>query len=975
MGDNQNVIDNEKIKLVDQLKKTLPNTKKASIAVGYFFISGFAQIMDSFGRIESSTDENDIIRLLISPTTDRQTAEALLAGNESYDTVREGRMRDLNSAEEADRARGEMRRAMEYMPQTDGDYSAAVKLRDLMRRGKLHVKVYTREQLHAKAYIFELESGELDAMAVVGSSNLSVAGISEHTELNLRTYHTEDSKALLDWFDDHWNDDHCVEFTADLADIIDRSWIARHKPSDVYHKALLHEHEEKFDLCVIKDPPTGSSVKKLFDFQRVAVAQAIKKLDAFGGVMISDVVGTGKTLIGTAILRHLVDEHRSNPLVICPPHLIGMWEQYLRDYMISGAVLSRHKIGLDPNLLSRHSNHDVILIDESHNFRSKTTRSYRELKAFMDEKTDEARIIMLSATPISNKLTDLKNQLALFPAEMLSKIDVLGRTSLDEYFKGTTNDDGTVTDEGRKRIQELLRHILIRRTRTQIKEKYATYDDSKNLYYLEAGGEKAYFPKRVLKHPKEYDIERVYNNAFASVVETLENLKLAKYNPGEYIREEYLDESHPEFQKYDDLRSSSLPLVGIVRTSMLKRVESSIKAFSDSVNNYYDAHRRFRVELEKGIVPIGKEFHDVMYHAVADSNYDDESYESDISEIQSDYSTDAFEIGRWIADIKDDSDQFAKMRGHLGSEGTFTQHDDKLDILVDILGSMADDKILIFSESASTARYIAGHLKKEAIQKKIGHRTVEQIDSKSDVSKSGVIYRFDPHNNPRPAGRTSSLDREIDILISTDVLSEGVNLQSARIVINYDFHWNPVRLIQRVGRIDRIGTRHERIDVLNFLPTTKGEAELGLREKVANKIKLIKSIVGHDSKILEDTEIFDENSITDIYASGGDIIDMENVGILDIADSRADKDSDRLKDDVDLLPSVQALPFGMRCASGHGRLLIACEADERIERNDGKLVVAKKFRRHYVVARGGGRQPPSGRHSFSRYSVTTPVRA
>lgn len=972
LSHNKNVIDNENIKLIEQLQKTLPNTQRASIAVGYFFISGFARIMDSFEKIESSTNPKHVIRLLISPTTNRVTAEALLADNESYDAVRDSRIEIPAKDRELGKIRGEITRTLEYMPQTADDHSAAIKLCDLIRKKKMQVKVYTKEQLHAKAYIFELEGGEIDAMAVVGSSNLSVSGISDHTELNLRTTHSEDSRDLLEWFNRHWDDDSCAEFTSDMADIIDRSWVAQYKPNDVYNKALLHEHEEKFNLCVIKDPPPGTNTKKLFEFQKIAVAHAIKKLDAFGGVMISDVVGTGKTLIGTAILRHLVDQYRSNPLIICPPHLIEMWEQYLYDYGISGVVLSRYKIGLDEELLPRHSNHDVILIDESHNFRTKNTQAYKALMAFMEEKTEEARIIMLSATPISNKLTDLKNQIALFPREMLSKIDVLSQTTLDEYFKGTTNPDGTVTDPGKAKIQELLRHILIRRTRTQIKEKYAIYDKSKKLHYLLIEGVPKYFPTRMLKNPKEYDIEKVYNNEFQSIVDTLGDLNLARYNPGEYIKEKYLDPAHPEFQKYDDLRDSSLPLVGIVRTSLLKRVESSIKAFKDSINNYREGHKLFRSELEKGNISIGKEFHDIIYRSVTDSDYDDTVYDREMTKIKSIYDADAFDMKRWIADIKHDSDQFSKMQGYLGSEDKFTEHDDKLAILIDLLKNMTNDKILIFSESASTAKYVAEYLKTKKIQEQIKHRAIEQIDSSKNAVKSDVIWRFDPYNNPKP--KKSSGKGEIDILVSTDVLSEGVNLQSGRIVINYDFHWNPVRLIQRVGRVDRIGTDHEQIEVINFLPTTQSEKELGLKEKVAKKIELIKSIMGGDQLILEDTETFDPNSITGIYTGNDDILDVENIGILDIRNSQADEDSDKMKDDKTLLQQVRTLPFGMRSASGSSNLLVACEAEETVSRGDGKMITGKKFRKHYVVDAGGG-PLQFGSPRFSKDLVRMPAQA
>lgn len=600
MSSNEPIIDNENVVFLDQLQQILPETKRASIAVGYFFISGFAEIMDKLTYIEQSQNPDHMIRLLMSPTTDRKTAEALLANNETYEEVRKASEVEFDESKIHDKARDEIKRTLEYMPQTEKDKAASAKLRNLIKQKKLQVRVYTKDTLHAKAYIFELAGGMIPIMGIVGSSNMSLSGIKEHAELNLRTNNDGNARKLLQWFDRHWNDTGTVEFTKDIADILDKSWAGKERPpDDIYRKAALHEHDDQPTI-----PISNFQERDLFDFQKAAVYRAIKRLDDYGGVIIADVVGTGKSFIGSAILKHLNERGRSKPLIICPPHLKVMWQGYLKKFDMYGEIESRYKIGME-DVLREHVQCDAILVDESHNFRNSNTNSYRALLSFMEDKADDAYMILLSATPISNSPTDLKNQLKLFPSGKISSIPPLRDTTLDEYFAGVM-DGNTITDEGAERIRELLRHILIRRTRTQITKKYAEYDGSR--HYLVMDERKMYFPKRNLIHPEEYDVNKVYNNSFDEIYAAIRNLKLARYAPGNYIRQEYLEPTHPQYKKYSDLMSTSLPLIGIVKTSLLKRMESSIEAFADSVSKYLAGYKEFKRILSGGGFPSGKNF-------------------------------------------------------------------------------------------------------------------------------------------------------------------------------------------------------------------------------------------------------------------------------------------------------------------------------------------------------------------------------
>ena len=603
---------------------------------------------------------------------------------------------------------------------------------------------------------------------------------------------------------------------------------------------------------------------------------------------------------------------------------------------IYAEVVSRYKIGMKDNILSRYTNCDVILVDESHNFRNKT-EAYKALDSFMEQQSDDASIIMLTATPISNGVTDIKNQLNLFPAERIRDIPPLGNTSLDEYFKGSEQ-DRLLTVEGEEKIRELLRHILIRRTRRQIRENYAKQDGKR--YYLELkSGERRYFPKRNMTVPREYDIDKVYLSSFEPILNHVERLTMARYSPGDYIREEYKDTTHPQYKKYNELANRMKSLIGMVRSGLLKRMESSIAAFAASVENYQKGSQEFLDFLKKGIVPIGKDYQDAIYKSII---YDDSEY--DLEELgESDYDIDAFDVTKWRADLVHDIGEFGMILNHLPRQEDYPKFDDKFDTLLEIIQNR-NERILLFTESRVTAEYLYKRIKSAMPDIRVG-----QIDShKSSVEKRDMVCRFDPVNN----NAQISPQEELDMLVSTDVLSEGVNLQAGRTVINYDFHWNPVRLIQRVGRIDRIGSKHETVDIVNFLPTTEVESKLGLREKVSNKISTIRRIIGHDQTILEPTEKIDEETVIDIYAGVEDVLDTDSEGILDMIQTTAEIDAEAIQNDEDLRRKIAELPLGIKSVVGGAKMLVACQADETLLRN-GEVVDTKTFRRYYMVSDDG----------------------
>ena len=380
------VIDNDKIKLVKRLQEYLPDAQRVSIAVGYFFLSGFAPLMDKFTAIENSASPDHVIRLLMSPTTDQRTTETLLAGYEDREIVRR-KVGELSRLTPEDVKR-HVRESIEHMPQTAADQGVVTKVISLIASGKLQVRVHTKTRLHAKAYIFEYEDARVPRMSIIGSSNLTISGIRDHAELNLKTMERSHSDRLLKWFDDRWNDDGTIEFTTDIVDLLRGSWAGKkYTPKEAYTAAAFREH----GTIEKRGVGPGSTKIKLFDFQKQAVNHAIDKLENYGGVIVADVVGTGKSFIGGTILKYLYDGRRTGtsltPLVICPPYLIPTWKEYMRDFDIPANVVSRYKIG-DKNStpLEEYSRCDAILVDESHNFRHANTRAYGALTDIMDRK-------------------------------------------------------------------------------------------------------------------------------------------------------------------------------------------------------------------------------------------------------------------------------------------------------------------------------------------------------------------------------------------------------------------------------------------------------------------------------------------------------------------------------------------------------------------------------------------------------------
>ena len=933
------IIDNEETDMASRFQKLLPKTERLDIAVGYFFISGFAHIMDHLQRIES--EEAGVIRILTSPHTDRPTRDALLAANEP-----EGEVERLSGiwpsrSEAAGRYEGQFRSEVEHMRQTDEQKRAVLKMIDLIRRKKLQIRVYTREQLHAKLYLFKI-AGVVTEESIIGSSNMSTAGLRTHAELNFVTNDRSHYRDFMGWFERHWDDAGSVDFTDAASSILGRSWASGlADPKAVARRILAEEY------------PRAGRVEPgridLYDFQKEAVSRAIQKVGDHGGVIIADVVGTGKTYMGAAVIHHLLQYDIQYPLVICPPRLKDMWEQDIQaEYGIPLTVLPNSKL----DDLDKYLHCDAVLIDESHTFKTETTAKFGRMAEFMESKTSDTRVIMLTATPIANSVFDLRSQLKLFPADMMERIPPIegteappSQTKLDRYFHGMDPRGRDVPDEHKERVRELLKYVLVRRTRRRILEKSPLDEDGNR--YMVRGGDRGYFPRLALV-THGYDANATYEGRFSRIESEIRGLSMARYTFGRYMRDEF-----KSTKPYDNLARITT-LGGIIRVMLLKRLESSIMAFSSSVRKFRRGHEWFLGQLREGRIPVGRDFERVLDRVLDDESDDlEDLIEEMAGATGSGYKQEAFMMDEWMAEIGRDIGRLDAIIGLLGDEAGFRERDDKIHRLGRLVAD-TDEKMLIFTESAVTAEYVHGY-----IAGMFPERTVAKIDSKNSKREiTAAIRRFAPRYNPPGCGA----GEQIDVLVSTDILSEGLNLQQCNVLVNYDFHWNPVRLIQRNGRIDRLVEEPKGIRIYNFLTTPDVEESLQLRDRVRARIDTIRDILGTGSAVLEGTEPLESDDVCDIYMGEDGVLAGD--GLMDLDDEELDEVMGGGAGGVEAEPVL----LGCRTATGGGVLYAACRADDRVVDGSGRRYNETSFRRYYRVE--AGRVEPVRRSEFIGAAVS-----
>ena len=919
----------------------LGSSARADIAVGYFFISGFEGVADDLARL-------DKVRVLVG-RTDRQVVEEVAAGIQQTQALQARLEADQliqrsQRPEVAQQAVDSITKGVAVLPQEIGSQEAVTRLRDLIADCKVEVRAYLRSSLHAKAYLCWYENHAEQGSAVVGSSNLTLAGFTGNTELNVRVTGDAEMIALRDWFDELWEDSE--DIGPALVAELDRSWaLARTPPYHVYLKALYELYYTELGGGPL---PVRPRDEDLANFQLDAVSRGLSMIEAHGGCYIGDVVGLGKTFIGARILYELRMSYPTDglALILCPAGLKPMWQVFNERFGLGAEVVSHSMIAAPPEaefdeelgryvdveavgqgvVLARdYPNRGPVLVDEAHNFRNVNQRS----EGLMDYlNSGDHKVVLLSATPQNLGPMDIYRQLRLFLDDTEHGLNI-EPLSLQAYFQNVQKWQEFQTDyevykaeyadwERRRPVptppvkpnepggppadlSQVLTPIFIRRRRKDIQDQFG---DTATV-----AGKPVRFPDPVLDNVA-YRLDKVYEKAgsLKEIQGLLKNHKASRYRATDYLTPAAAKK--PEYRDLFRAKDRIARLMGIL---LLKRLESSIEAFRSTLRSLMNSNRNFKEALEAGYVPIGS----TATRLLSGQSFDADDLMEVLQQEEERrkrlrsrreklvHDVEDFEADKWTEDLDKDHDLLSDIHDRVRDIGP--EDDDKLRALKRFMDQpeVKAGKVLVFSEAETTIEYLFRELNPGGKDDSIARLTG---NTRHDAER--IVKRFSPTWN---LGEHEQLPgKEVRVLLATDIVSEGQNLQDCARVLNYDLHWNPVRLIQRFGRVDRIGTEHEVINLHNMWPDVSVDAELSLTERLHNRIQSFHDLIGLDSKLLSESERLNANAMYRIY-EGKQLPEIED-GLDEVsANQRAITLLQRIQsDDPDLWNTITNLPDGIR---------------------------------------------------------------
>jgi superfamily II DNA or RNA helicase len=850
--------------------------KRFDIATGYFEIGALLGLDGKWQTLEK-------IRILMGAETTQRTRKALLKA------LKSGVTQSVDQGLERDK-------------ETNPFLGGAPAIVEALKSRQIECRVYDQAKFHAKAYITHAKLDVVGAQALVGSSNFTKPGLTENIELNIQVQSGREVAQLQEWFEQHWAQ--ATDITEDVLTVVSRH-THPYTPFDVYAKALS-EFFRGHELTVTEWEQTQSKMYPVLDrYQREGYHSLMKIAAQHGGAFLCDGVGLGKTFVGLMLIERFVVRDRKRVMLLVPKSArYDVWERDIRRYLrylggdFSNLVIFNHTDLLrGGEFLYRFERMkemaDVIIIDEAHHFRNPGVKGrpeeilthYWRLYDLIEGPQQVKQVFMLTATPVNNRLRDFQHMIELFSRRKAEhfKDAPLGIHSLPGHFRKLEKALENLLDQPAEEADiptnqveaervlwsdSLFRALVVQRSRAYVRKSQEQH-----------GGTSAIFPVRDPKSPAvvEYRLKKTYGRLLDIVERAFENEKplfsLAVYYPLAYYIGPDMEKKERAFRE-----NRQKELVGLIRIQFLKRFESSARAFEFSCGTLLvrllawvtkhsktDSEKR-RLERWKG------QHEEVLEHVQRDrrelvGEEPDEHGEEDIVDPEmlegiEELSPDEYEVDEILDETYLDLNQLAEFLREL--KQFRPAHDDKLKALIKLLKTdqiLKEHKVLIFSEFMATARY----LKKQLVE--AGFEAVAEVDSASTKDRSAVIRRFAPYYNRPPQGELfEGLDGETRILISTDVLSEGLNLQDATRLINYDLHWNPVRLMQRIGRVDRrlnpeiealiLAAHPDQKDIRgtvgywNFLPPNELDDLLRLYSKVSKKTLRISKVFGIEGKKL-----------------------------------------------------------------------------------------------------------------------------
>lgn len=867
------VIDNQSHKLADVLNGIMVAHPRSSldIATAYFSVSGYREL-----RAALRDTRNFRLLLGFEPT--------------------EGK--DLGLRPDTRAMLSALRGDLEAMPLTEETMLLVEDLIAFLRREETEVRLYDHGFLHAKAYLFYGDQGHqaslferfLPFIGIVGSSNFTGPGLRTNKELNLahKTLLDEDeiddtqarraaerlmqSKAneaisdtsrrilksevgaraildLVDWYERQWQD--ARDFKDELVELLDASKFGskEYTPYEVYLKAIYEYFRD--DLADSLQLPSTRSAVELSEFQDDAVKKARKILAKYDGVIIGDSVGMGKTWIGKKLLEDFAYHQRMKALVVCPASLRNMWESELGSATISAKIVSQELLGqANGNFdLQEYADADVVLVDESHNFRNRGSQRYENLETLIHANRSRGRsgerkkLILLTATPINNTIYDLYNQMVLFTGNDRQYFAAAGIGDLKKYFDAARRQDDTTASS--VALFNLLEEVVIRRTRPFIRKAYPN---------ATIKGEPVRWPERQLRTVR-YDLEQTYEGIYETIVAGIEQLSLPHYNLEAYKKK--------GVERDDFELGREQALVGIFKSRYLKRLESSVEAFRISIRRALSYIKTYEDYLLGGKLLDSRSFDKALRFLSREDEEDDATPRSISDDM--DASQEVKSLVDALPELKTVEYDLKNLHKALTRdveilttiwdmiEPIRPDEDAKLQKLKALLaGELRGSKVLVFTYYKDTARYLSDQLggeKGTLWRASLGDPNLRRMDSgASPRDRQALIHAFSPKSNNKP--ELAGTDKEVDIMISTDVLSEGQNLQDCGMLVNYDLHWNPTRMVQRAGRIDRIGSTFDEISIYNMFPDAGLERLLRLVQSLTAKIQVIDKTGFLDASVL-----------------------------------------------------------------------------------------------------------------------------
>ncbi len=867
-GDDLFIVDNSDSdwKVRDYLREWSGISRAFDIATGYFEIGALLALDGQWQQLEK-------LRILMGDEVSKRTKKALLAGIENV-----GKILDASLEKEKEK----------------NDFLTGVPaIVEAIRDRKIECRVYTKEKFHAKAYITHSKLAVVGSAALVGSSNLTYPGITNNVELNVQL--RREVPVLQEWFERHWND--AQDVSDEILKVIERH-TRDYIPFEIYAKAL-QEFFRNHEITVGEWELLQSKMFPVLDqYQKEGYQALIKVANTHRGAFLCDGVGLGKTFIGMMVIERLVMHDRKRVMLLVPKAARKpVWEAALKRYLphlagdFSNLAIFNHtdlqRAGEYPERMERMRElADVILVDEAHHFRNpgvkgetgKAPSRYRKLFELAKDK----QLFLLTATPINNKLIDLQHMIELFSQRQADyfKAAPLGIHSLPGHFRRMEKElermVGTAVVDAQQQLEfneieaervltqdALFQALVVQRSRAYVKASQQQH-----------GGSDATFPEREPPRVMEYSIKKTYGRLLTMLEDAFSKSKplfsLAMYYPLAYFKG---DDTNVDPM----IENRQKQVVGLIRILFLKRFESSAKAFETSCEMLMLKLLAFMTKntitgpevrlLERWRLQHAELIGYVRQHQLELFGGDEEEADEDIitedmlDEVE-ELPRDQYRVEEILQETLLDLDQIATFLEELRKFKPL--HDDKLRALIALLKGdtvLSKHKVLIFTEFMSTARYLKQELENAGIT------GVDQVDSATKRDRGEVIKQFAPYYNDSSSAQLEAAGlKETRVLISTDVLSEGLNLQDATRLINYDLHWNPVRLIQRIGRVDRrmnpeIEVRltddhpeqkklRGKVVYWNFLPPEELDSLLALYGKVSHKTLRISKTFGIEGKKL-----------------------------------------------------------------------------------------------------------------------------